>query len=180
MRTDRRTTTSVRRSRRALVLLVASAVLAACSGSATVEWPGARFDLPEGWEIVSDEPDRLVVADHLASEGERGVLVAFVRVPGTLPDDWRQRVAERGATLESDSGVLVAGDVPATQLVLLDDVNGTPTREVLLVVASRGLVISIAPNVLPGEQDGPRVLLDGLDGVRTLLDGIELAPPPLG
>ncbi len=180
MRTDRRADTGVRRLRRALVLLVLPAVLGACGGDSTVEWPGARMDLPEGWEIVSNDPGRLVLADHLASEEERGVLVAFVRVPGTLPDDWRQRVAERGATLESDSGVLIAGDVPATQLVLLDEVAGIPTREVLLVVASRGLVISVSPNVLPGEQDGPRVLLDGLDGVRTLLDRIELAPPPLG
>jgi len=180
MRTDRRADTSVRRLRRALVLLIVPAALVACSGGSQVDWPGARIDLPDGWEVVSDDSDRLVLADHLASEGERGVLVAFVRVPGTLPDDWRQRVEERGATLESDSGVLIAGDVPATQLVLLDEVGGTPTREGLLVVASRGLVISIAPNVLQGEQDGPRVLLDGLDGVRTLLDEIELAPPLLG
>ena len=169
-----------RRAARPIALLVAAVILASCGGSDRVEWPGARIDLPEGWEVISSEPDRLVLADHLAAEGERGVHVTFLRVPGTLPDDWRQRVAERGAELESDSGILIAGDVPATQLVLLDEIDGTPVREVVLVVASRGLVIAITPDVRPGEQDGPRVLLDALDGVRDLLDTIELAPPAFG
>lgn len=180
MRTDPRPRPGRASWRTALALLLVPTLLAACGGPEQVDWPGARFELPEGWEVVSSDADRLVLADHLAAEGERGVLTTFVRVPGTLPDDWRLRVAERGATLESDSGVLIAGDVPATQLVLRDEVGGTPVREVILVVASRGLVIVVTPRVLPGEQDGPRVLLDGLDGVRTLLDGIELAPPAFG
>jgi len=180
MRTDRRPRHRARHLVRPLAVLLASAILAACGGPERVEWPGARIDLPEGWEIVASEPDRLVLADHLAAEGERGVRVTFLRVPGTLPDDWRQRVAERGAELESDSGILIAGDVPATQLVLLDEVDGTPIREVILVVASRGLVIAITPDVRPGEQDGPRVLLDSLDGVRDLLDTIELTAPAFG
>ena len=180
MTTDVRRRPRVRRLRQLLVALLAPALLVACSGPERVDWPGARFTLPDGWEVVAEEQQRLVVADHLTAEQDRGVLVTFVRVPGTLPDDWRQRVAERGALLESDSGILIAGDVPATQLVLLDEIDGTPVREVLLVVASRGLVISITPRVAPGEQDGPRVLLDGLDAVRDLLDTIELAPATFG
>ena len=177
MRTDRSRPAVVRPLRRALALLLVPALLVACGGQERVEWPGVRFDLPAGWELIASETNRLVVADHLAGEGERGVLVTFVRAPGTVPDEWRQRIADRGATLESDAGVLIAGDVPATQLVLLDVVDGTPVREVVLVVASRGLVIAITPRVQPGEQDGPRVLLDGLDGVRELLDTIELPAP---
>ena len=180
MMTDRRSRPRARRLERLLAAVLAPLLLVACSGPERVEWPGARFTLPEGWEVVAEDQQRLVVADHLTAEQDRGVLVTFVRVPGTLPDDWRQRVAERGATLESDSGILIAGDVPATQLVLLDEIDGTPVREVLLVVASRGLVISITPRVAPGEQDGPRVLLDGLDAVRELLDVIELAPAAFG
>ncbi len=180
MRTDGRAPTGERLLRRLLVLLVVPMVLVACGGPERVDWPGARMDLPEGWEVLSSDPDRLVLADHRASEDERGVLVTFLRVPGTLPAEWRQRVADRGATLESDSPILIAGDVPATQLVLLDEVDGTPVREVILVVASRGLIIAITPRVLPGEQDGPMVLLDALDGVRDLLDTIDLAPPAFG
>jgi hypothetical protein len=180
MRTDRAAGPSLRLLRRALALLLVPVVLAACSASTRVDWPGLRLDLPAGWERIEERPDRLVLADHLADDGERGVLVAFLRVPGTLPDDWRERIAERGALLESDEGVRIAGDVPATQLVLLDERGGTPVREVLLVVASRGLVISITPRVVAGDQDGPDLLLASLDGVRELLDSIELAPPALG
>ena len=182
MRTDdpRRSVVLRRRHRPLLLLTVASLLVAACSGPERVDWPGARFDVPEGWELVAQDPDRLVLADHLAVEGERGVLVTFLRVPGTLPDDWRTRVAERGATLESDEAVLVAGDVPATQLILRDERDGTPVREAILVVASRGLVIAITPRVEPGEQDGPELLLESLDGVRAVLDRIELALPALG
>jgi hypothetical protein len=178
MRTDRPRAGA--RGRRAIALLLVPLVLAACGGSERVEWPGVRFDLPAGWELIAEERDRLILADHTADAGERGVLVTFVRAPGTLPDDWRQRIEERGATLESDVGVLIAGDVPATQLILTDEVNGTPVREALLVVASRGLVISIAPRVLPGDVDGRELLLESLDGVRELLDTVDLAPVPFG
>ena len=181
MMTDPRAWAVPRRCLRSRALLAAVALtVAACSGPDRVEWPGARFDVPLGWEVLEQEPERLVLADHLAGEGERGVLVTFLRVPGTLPDDWRTRVAERGAMLESDEGVLIAGDVPATQLILRDVVNGTPVREAILVVASRGLVVAISPRVEPGDQDGPELLLESLDGVRAVLDRIELALPAVG
>ena len=180
MRTDRAARPTRRPLVRALSLLLVPVLLAACGGPERVDWPGLRFDLPDGWERIEDGTDRLVLADHLADEGERGVLVTFLRVPGTLPDDWRERVAERGALLESDEGIMIAGDVPATQLVLLDAPGGTPVREVILVVASRGLVIAISPRVVAGDQDGPELLLESLDGVREVLDVIELAPPALG
>ncbi len=184
MRTERAPRAAVRPTQRplarALALLLVPVLLSACGGLERVDWPGLRFELPAGWERIEDGADRLVLADHLAADGERGVLVTFLRVPGTLPDDWRARIADRGALLESDEGIMIAGDVPATQLVLLDDPGGTPVREVVLVVASRGLVISVAPRVVAGDQDGPELLLASLDGVRGLLDGIELAPPALG
>ena len=180
MRTDRPDRRSGRLLHRAVALLLAPLLLAACAGVERVDWTGARFELPEGWEVLTDERDRLVIADHLTAEEDRGVLVTFLRVPGVLPADWRQRVADRGATLESDTGILIAGDVPATQLVLLDEVDGTPVREVLLVVASRELVIAITPRVPPGETGAPRLLLDRLDAVRELLDDIDLAPPGFG
>jgi len=168
------------RWRRGIAALLLPLVVAACSGSSEVTWPGLRLQLPEGWEVLEQGSERLVLADHLVEEGERGVLVTFLRVPGTLPDDWRDVVAARGAELESDEGVLISGDVPATQLVLRDTVDGTPVREVLLVVASRGLVIAITPRLQSGELDGPELLLESLDAVRALLDDVELAPPVLG
>ncbi len=179
MRTDR-PRPGARSLRRAVAFVLVPLILAGCGGSERVDWPGARFDLPDRWEVIAEDRDRLILADHVAEDGERGVLVTFLRVPGTLPDDWRDRVRERGATLESDVGVLIAGDVPATQLILLDEIDGTPVREALLVVASRGLVISIAPRVSPGDADGRELLLESLDGVRELLDIIDLAPVAFG
>jgi hypothetical protein len=178
--TDLGAPVSGRPRRRILALLLVGALIAGCGGPERIEWPGLRADLPDGWEVITEDRDRLVLADHLVAEGGRGVLITFLRVPGTLPDDWRLRVAERGATVESDGGVLIAGDVPATQLIITDVVNGIPVREALLVVASRGLVISVTPRVLPGELDGPTLLLESLDGVRALLDVAELAPATLG
>lgn len=149
-------------------------MLGACGGPDTVAWDVVRLDLPEGWEVLSQGADRLVLADHLAEEGQRGVTVTLLRVPDAFPDAWRARIADRGAELEADTGIRIAGDVPATQLVLRDEVDGLPVREVLLVVPSRGLVIAVTPRLAPGEQDGPELLLDRLDGVRTVLDGMEL------
>jgi hypothetical protein len=166
------------RARRLPILLLAAFLLSACSGSSAVSWPGASFELPSGWEVLEQTPSRLVLADHLRIDGERGVLVTFVRAAGTLPNEWRRSVAERGATLETDSPVLIAGDVPATQLILLDVVDGIPLREALLVVPSRGLVIAITPRLEPGDEDGPDVLLASLDGVREFLDGVQLSAPP--
>lgn len=180
MRTDRVARRPEVRPRRLLALLLTATLLAACGGDGSVEWPGVRLDLPEGWELVEQGADRLVLADHLAAEGERGVQVTFVREPGTLPDDWRTRIAERDAVIESDTQVVIAGDVPATQLLLRTELNGAPARQVILVVASRGLVISIVPVLAPGDQDGPELLLESLDGVRAMLDTVELALPAFG
>jgi hypothetical protein len=179
MRTDR-VAGPVAPWRRRIAAVLLPVVLAACGTSSEVTWPGLRLQLPEGWEVLDQSADRLILADHLAEQGERGVTITFLRVPGTLPDDWRDTVAARGALLESDEGVLISGDVPATQLVLRDTVDGVPVREVLLVVASRGLVIAITPRLQSGEQDGPELLLESLDAVRALLDEVELAPPVLG
>jgi hypothetical protein len=162
------------------MLLLVPLLLAACGGAERVDWPGLRMALPEGWEIIEQTADRLVLADHLAVEGGRGVHVTFLRTPGVVPDDWRERITQRGAEVESDEAIRIAGDVPATQLVLLADYDGTPVREVILVVASRGLVIGITPRVTPGDLDGPDLLLGSLDAVRALLDDIELAPPVPG
>jgi hypothetical protein len=169
-----------RRRASGIIGIVLALTLAACGGTEQVDWPGVRFPLPVGWEVLEQSTSRLIVADHLAAEGARGVIVTFLRSPETLPDDWRRAVAERGALLESDESVQVAGDVPATQLILRDTVDGIPVREALLVVPSRGLVIAITPRVSAGETDGPDLLLASLDAVREVLDAVSLTPPRAG
>jgi hypothetical protein len=161
-------------ARRMLLLGMVMLIAAACGDSSELRWAGVRAELPAGWEVVASSERQLILADHVAADGGRGVLITFLRAPGTLPDDWRGTVEDRGALLESDEAVLLAGDVPATQLILLDDVDGTRIREALLVIPSRGLVIAITPRVEIGETDGPELLLESLDAVRAFLDGIQL------
>jgi hypothetical protein len=164
-------------ARRELFIGLLLVIAAACGSSSELRWAGVRAELPAGWEILASSDTQLILADHVAADGGRGVLVTFLRAPGTLPDDWRSTVADRGALLESDEAVLVAGDVPATQLVLLDDVDGTRVREALLVIPSRGIVVAITPRLEVGDTDGPELLLESLDAVRGFLDGIQLAIP---
>jgi len=164
-------------ARRTLLLGLLLVLAAACGNSAELRWASVRAELPAGWEVLASSDTQLILADHVAADGGRGVLVTFLRAPGTLPDDWRSTVADRGALLESDEAVLVAGDVPATQLILLDDIDGTLVREALLVIPSRGLVIAVTPRLEAGDADGPELLLESLDAVRSFLDGIQLAIP---
>ena len=164
-------------ARRTLVVGLLIVLAAACGTSSELRWTSVRAELPDGWELLASSDTQLILADHVAAEGGRGVLVTFLRAPGTLPDDWRSTVVDRGALLESDDAVLVAGDVPATQLILLDEVDGTRVREALLVIPSRGLVVAITPRLEVGDTDGPELLLESLDAVRSFLDGIQLAIP---
>jgi hypothetical protein len=167
-------------ARRSLMLGALLLVASACGASTELRWASVRAELPVGWEVIRSTDSQLLLADHIAADGERGVLITFLRAPGTLPDDWRSTVTERGALLESDEPVLVAGDVPATQLILRDTVDGIPLREALLVIPSRELVVAITPRLEPGDTDGPELLLESLDGVRGFLDGIQLAIPGMG
>jgi hypothetical protein len=167
-------------ARRSLILGALLLIAAACGASTELRWASVRAELPAGWEVIRSTDAQLVLADHVATEGERGVLITFLRAPGTLPDDWRSTVTERGALLESDEPVLVAGDVPATQLILRDTVDGIPLREALLVIPSRELVVAITPRLVSGDTDGPELLLESLDAVRVFLDGIQLAIPGMG
>ncbi len=163
--------------RRTLIVGLLLTLVAACGTSSELRWASVRAELPAGWELLASSDTQLILADHVVADGGRGVLVTFLRSPGTLPDDWRGAVADRGALLESDEAVLVAGDVPATQLILLDDIDGTRVREAVLVIPSRGLVVAITPRLEAGDTDGPELLLESLDAVRSFLDGIQLAIP---
>jgi len=162
------------------ILLLLTFLASACSASDEIQWNAVRLQLPDGWEFLASSDEQLVLADHVAGLGERGVVVSFVRAPQTLPDIWRDAVVTEGAIIETDQQVLIAGDVPATQLVVRSQRDGMDVREVLFVVASRELVILVRPMLEPGDTDGPELLLDSFDGVRALLDQLELSTPRFG
>jgi len=160
----------------ALLALLAAAV-AACGPPSSVTWRNITFDLPEGWHVVQQDGVRRVLAnadadtleatgalgaddlasggpaDAAAAEGEAAPVVAmwFSYEPDTRPDDWRAFVAEQGATSETDDLIRLEGDVPASRLIYTRDVGGTTTREMVLVIASRSVVVFAQPVTAPGE-----------------------------
>lgn len=165
--------------------LVASLVLAlllvACGDGGTVTWRDLTIDLPEGWVVFDEEPTRLGIAnERLGADLEedewpegRVLAMFFHHEPGIRPDDWREYIAERDeAELESDTAIELDGEIPATQLIYRTEGNGTPTREMVVVVPARELEILAQPVPRPDEADAQDFFLENL---QTFLDVIESA-----
>lgn len=75
------------------------------------------------------------------------VVMTFTHEPGTLPDDWRAWVEAAGGTIESDLPIVLEGDVPATRLVYRRELGDTSTRELLVAIPSRSIVLVAGPAV---------------------------------
>jgi hypothetical protein len=136
--------------------------------------------LPDGWVELERGDLVLTVADGAPSgEGDPGdldVSVQFTIEPAATADDWRRFVAEQGGEVESDGTVDLDG-IPATMLQFAFVPNGTPTRERVIVVPSRQLVILQQPVPLQGQTDAPEVFLDRLEEFDALLESIEFGAP---
>ncbi len=103
----------------------------------------------------------------------------FTYEPATVPDDWRRFLVAQEATLESDTMVTLDGEVPATRLVYSYETLGTPTREMVTVIASRGIVVLAQPVPGPGDTDAPQVFLDHVEAFNTVLETLEFGSPVL-
>jgi hypothetical protein len=151
---------------RHLVLGVLVALLVGCGGGAdgTVAWRDLSLELPDGWVVFEEEDTRLSVASEpLGAEiddGERPegdvVAVFLTYEPRTIPDDWRRYAEERGAVVEEDRSIEVGG-VPATRFQLLEESDATTTRELVVVVPARDVVLLAQPvpdGTEPGDLTG--------------------------
>lgn len=169
---------------RTALALLALLVLAACGGSpTTVAWRNIVLPVPEGWVVVEVDDARVRLASASAEDGvpADGLVVLTISFdPRTLPDDVRAAAGARGATIESDAPIVVGDEVPATRFVLLEPSDGPPTREVIVLVPSRGLVAVGA--VVPGVAvpDPAARLLDDLDALLSVLEDATYGPPALG
>jgi hypothetical protein len=158
------------------------AVLAgACSSSAdTVRWRGLTVSLPTGWTAFEQTDTVLGIADaqldSAGDRGARGLAVQFTHEPRTAAQDWRDLIEQEGGTLEVDEDLDLDG-VPSTRLVFSWVTNGVPTREMVVVVPARGIVILLHPVVQLGETDGPQRFLDNRDVLDTILAGINVGAP---
>jgi hypothetical protein len=179
-------------SRRRLAIPIALVlVLSACGGQpSSVTWRNVTFPVPEGWYVFEEEETRLSLSNAELGVGEPGqpreqpegdvVAMHFTFEPRTRPDDVRAHLAAQDATIESDQQLLLGEDeVPATQIVYSYETGGTPTREMVVVIASRAIVLLAIPVPLPGDTDAPEVFLRHLETFLEVLDGAEFGRPVL-
>jgi hypothetical protein len=179
-------------SRRLLVApLVLALLLVACGGQpSSVTWRNTTFPVPDGWFVFEEEDTRLSLSNAdlgIGTPGEarqqpEGDVVAmhFTYEPRTQPDDVREHLAQQDATIESDQQILLGDDeVPATQIIYAYETGGTPTREMVVVIASRAIVLLAIPVPLPGETDAPEVFLRHIETFLGVLDDAEFGQPQL-
>jgi hypothetical protein len=147
----------------------------------TVEWRDLELTTPDGWAAYETRDTLLYLADGEPGEepGDRGTLRVAAQItyqPGSSPDDWRELVEAEGGTLETDEATSVDG-VPATRLVFSWESGGTPTREMVVLVPSRSLVMLFQPVPVQGQTDGPDVFVDRRDEFEEILTSVRFGAP---
>ncbi|MBY5162516.1 hypothetical protein [Salsipaludibacter albus] len=167
----------------ALLVLALAMVLAACGDDRAVAWRDLDVFLPEGWVVINAYEGALYVADgspggEAGDPGDQEVGVQFTIEPGTTADDWRTFVEEQDGTLERDEAVTV-DDLPATLLEFSFDgsTGPPPTREQIVVVPSRSLVVLSQAVPVQGQQDGPEVFDAHVAEFDALRDSIDFGAP---
>lgn len=155
-------------------------LLSACSSSNEVDWRGLSLTPPEGWQVFEQRATTLSLANgDLSAEGVRGqraVAMQFNHEPRTVPDDWRELVTSSGGTIEVDESFDLDG-VPSTRLVFSWVTGGIPTREMVVLIPSRGIVVLAQPVVEQGETDGPDRFLEFREQFDAVLDSIVFGAP---
>ncbi|MGH3440542.1 MAG: hypothetical protein ACRDUY_00540 [Nitriliruptorales bacterium] len=139
-----------------------AAVLAASCASSpdAVAWNDLHVDVPEGWHVSENDPGKLSLAnaplgrESSADDLEAAIFFTVEESPSLEP--WREIVAERDGEVEEDTGINLAG-VDADRIVFTTPGNGTPMREMVVVVPARDLVILLQPVVLRESTEGPAI-----------------------
>jgi hypothetical protein len=186
-------TMSSRRLPRLAALLAVLVLVAACGSSDqpdTVSWRNVELDLPDSWYLFEEEADRLSISNQDIGIGDvvgtpadwpDGDVVAmfFTYEPDTLPDDWRDLLERLDAEVETDTGLVLQGDVPATQLIYRYETEGVLTREMVVVIPSRSIVLLAQPVPAPGDTDVSEVFLRYLEDMMGVLESATFGAPLL-
>ena len=177
----------------AVLCVVLAALLVACAGEDrqpdTVQWRNVVLDVPDGWYVYERSDDHLSISnedlgprdlanDEYVPPDDGVAAMAFTYEPDTVPDDWRRFVREQDATLETDQAITLDGEVPATQLVFsYTSSSGNPTREMVVVIPSRAIVVLSQPVPERGATDGPDVFLTHVETFLEVLETAEFGRP---
>lgn len=163
-------------------MLVGLVGLVACGNSSVVSWRGLELSLPRGWVVIQELEGSLYVADGRGGgpgdPGDLDVGVQLSHEPETRADDWRELVDELGATMDRDEATTVGG-MPATllQYTVAGGGDVAPTRERVVLVPSRQLVVLAQAVPVRGQTDAPEVFDDHLAAIQQLIDSIEFGAP---
>lgn len=171
------------------VLLAASVLLIGCgSDDGAVAWRDARLQTPDGWVVFDQEETRLSLANVplgplLEEQGVQpeGDVVAmfFTHEPGVTPTDWRDFATANDVVIERDEATEVGG-VPATRFHLRDPEGGsgqTLTREMVVVIPSREVVLLAQPVPALGDDDVTDVFDRHLAAFEQVLDSLRWGAP---
>lgn len=177
----------------AVVLAAIALVVLGCGDDSqpdAVSWRNVEFDVPDGWYVFEEEEDRLSLSNQDIGIGEvvgtpadwpDGDVVAMFLTyePGTLPGDWRDLLDRLDAEVETDDSLVLPGDVPATRLIYRYETEGVVTREMVVVIPSRAIVLLAQPVPAPGDTDVSDVFLDYLDTMMGVLESASFGAPLL-
>lgn len=168
---------------RSAALLLVAVVLVACGGDSRLQsWRGLDITLPDGWLVFEQADGHFTIADgeigpEPGDAGDRDVAAYFTYEPSTTPDDYRRFFDEQEAEVETDESIQLDGTVPATRFVYSFTTNGIPTREMVVVIPSRSVVVLLAPVPEQGDSDAPEVFLDHIEQFEFILDQLEFGAP---
>lgn len=178
---------------RSIVLALLVALVAACSGgpggSGPLAWRDLDLVVPSGWQVLDQRADLLLIAnrdlraDDIEAtpslpqdpEANDAVAVQFTTDPSNA-DAWRSLIEQEGGEVEADRRIQVDG-IPATAITFTWTTNRVPTREQVVVVPSRDLVILLQPVPVQGQQTGPDVFLRHVEEFEAILASLDFGAP---
>jgi hypothetical protein len=174
-----------------VMAVVLAALLAACTsgGAGPLAWRDLDLELPPGWMVLDQRDDLLLIAnrDLRADDIEANpslpqdpdatdaVAVQFT-TDSTGADAWRSLVESEGGEIERDERIQIDG-LPATSLTFNWVTNGVPTREQVVIVPSRQLVLVLQPVPVQGQMTGPDVYLRHVDEFIAILESLDFGAP---
>lgn len=178
---------------RIALLVLLTAALVACTGgtggSGPVAWRDLDLVVPRGWQVLDQRGDLLVLAnrdlhaDDIQAtpsllqdpNANDAVAVQFTTDPSG-PDAWRNLIEAEDGEVEADERIQLDG-IPATAITFNWVTNDVPTREQVVIVPSRQLVILLQPVPVQGQRTGPEVYVRHVDEFQAILDSLDFGAP---